>query len=237
MLVVELHDLRQDRKRRIVHDHASRLVLLGGVVSARIEWPHEPRALHVVPARHPVGYRVIYELRRVAVVRCLFRLELLQELVILFVVFLSVLSVLLLPVKPFSSLRLKVEQVAGVEPFQIQRLALLFNLRPVPAGQLRRSIVPDRVVAPLGVGQMVQPDAGNLVHAQLDGRQLPPVSLHDQVVLPDANGIIEPVQAYALFYLLDVRGLVLPGVALVRLQLPRVQVFDLQFHAPSSCSL
>ena len=228
MLVVELHDLRQDRKRRIVHDHAARLVLLGGVVAARIEWPNEPRALHVVPARYPVGYRVIYKLRRVAVVRCLFRLELLQELVILFVIFLPVLSVFLLPVKPVGGLRLEIEQVAGVEPFQIQRLAFLFDLRPVPAGQLRRAVVPDRVIPALRVRHVVQTDAWDLIQPQLNRRKLTTVALHNQVIVaPDANGIIEPVHSDALRDLLDVRLRVLAGVSLIRRQVVRGQVDDL----------
>ena len=233
MLVVEFHDLRQDRKRGVVHDHAVGLVRLFCVVAAGVEWPHEPGPLHAVPARHPFGYCVIYDLRRVAVVRCLFRLELLYKIVVLVVPVLFVLPVLLLPVKPVGSLRLEVEQVPGVEPFQVQRLALLFNLLPVPTGQLRRAVVPDGVVPALRVRQVVQADARDLVHVQLNGGDLPPVALHDQVIVaPNANRVVKPVHLDALFDLLDVLRAVLAGVPLIRCQVVRGQVNDLQFlHA------
>ena len=79
-------DLRHDGERRIINDHAALRVLLVQVVAARIERAHEVLAAYPVGLLDIAGDGVIHRRRRVAVVRGLLGLELLQELLVLLVI-------------------------------------------------------------------------------------------------------------------------------------------------------
>ena len=82
--------LGQDRERRIVHDDVVLLILHPFIVAARIERTHELVLLHFELIRYPVAYCLEDVVRCVAVVRCFLQLELLQEVIVLVIVFLSV---------------------------------------------------------------------------------------------------------------------------------------------------
>ena len=84
-LGVEGHDLGQNGKRRIVHDHGLRLVSLPPVVAARPKRSDEVRRVEPVLPRDPARYRVIDVFRRVAVVGCFLALELIDEALVFLV--------------------------------------------------------------------------------------------------------------------------------------------------------
>ena len=79
VLDVELAYLREDGERRIVHDHLAAAVIELLVVASRIERSHYLRWVDVVFGASPVLYDLVDLWRRVAVIGCLLRLELLLE--------------------------------------------------------------------------------------------------------------------------------------------------------------
>ena len=79
---VERGDFPDDRKGRVVDYHAPRGVAVCLVVAARPERAHDLAPAEVVFAHRPVAHRLVDVRRRVAVVGCLARLELVEEAVV-----------------------------------------------------------------------------------------------------------------------------------------------------------
>ena len=217
-VVVEVHNLRQYGKRWVVHHSAPCWVSKRLVVAAGIERAHERGAVYAVFVCHPVGDRIVYIVGRVAVVCCLFRLELVEKVVVLVVAILALCAVALLAVEPVRFAVVKVKLQPGeVNALYFQRSDLLLQLAEVPRGQFSRAVMPYRVLLALGVGEVVKANARHFLHAQFFRRNLPPVALDDDVVLaPDTDGVVESVREDGLLYLVDVVRRVPARVLLVR---------------------
>ena len=84
MCVVKVHDLRQDRKRRIVDNDRAVRIRHFLIVPARIERPHDGPPLQSVFPNRPRLHGLVHGRGRVAVVRCLLRLEFLNKRRVLF---------------------------------------------------------------------------------------------------------------------------------------------------------
>ena len=82
MLLVEPLNLRENRKRRIVHDAAAWRVILRTVIAARIERAHHVSSVNPILLRHPRGHSLIHVVGRVTVIRGFLRLELVEEFVV-----------------------------------------------------------------------------------------------------------------------------------------------------------
>ena len=147
MLLVERHDLGEDREGRVVYHHVGRFVLFPLVVALRDEGAHEVRLVQAVVLRHVVGHRLVDDRGRVAVVGGAFGLELSQELLILLVIFgkfarLHALLELPLPLLVFAHAvdRFGDGKVEGrqvqIDVFQFRRQFL-----EVPFGDLRGAII------------------------------------------------------------------------------------------------
>ena len=83
VLVVELHNLADYRERRIVDDDTVLLVLVPLIVSTGPERADHVVTLHTVHLADPVKDRLVYVVRREAVVRCFLRFELVDKLSVL----------------------------------------------------------------------------------------------------------------------------------------------------------
>ena len=83
MLEIKIHDFRQNRERRIVDNDASVWILRTLVVSAGKERTDDFSASQPVLCDRPVFYYLVNPRRRVTVVCCLLRFELVNELLIL----------------------------------------------------------------------------------------------------------------------------------------------------------
>ena len=81
-IVVEADDLRDDRKRRIVDDRASRRVVCLGVVLPRPERADDGSLVDIEPRHHPVHDRIVDVSGREAVVSRVTRLELVHEFLV-----------------------------------------------------------------------------------------------------------------------------------------------------------
>ena len=85
--MVELQYLAHNGEGRIIHNDVGRLIIFFLIVATRVERPHKVGAAHVILARHEIGHGFIHHVGRVTVVGGLLCLELLHELLILWVVF------------------------------------------------------------------------------------------------------------------------------------------------------
>ena len=85
--VVEAQDLRHDAERRVIHDHAALWVLLVLIVAARVERADELVTAQPVGLLHITDDGVIHRRRSVAVICGFLELELLEEFLVLFVLF------------------------------------------------------------------------------------------------------------------------------------------------------
>ena len=216
VVVVPVEDLRQDRKRRIVDDDAALRVFFLLIISAGIEGPDHLRPLHAVLVFHPAGDGLIDQIRRVAVVRRFLCFELVQKFVIFFVSFLPAVVQALVLLEPAVGHLIhpeaEVRHVVGRQVLDLQRQQV-----QIPARQLRRLVMRQRVGPPLLVGQIVEPDARDGLHSQLSGCHNAAVALdYDIIRTPDADRIPEAESLYALRDRSHVQRLVLPGVFLVR---------------------
>ena len=218
MVFVPLQDLRQDGKRRIVHDYLALAVFLVLIVSARIKRPHEVLPVQAEFLRHPAGYDVIHVLRRVTVVRGLFGFELLQEIVILFVPFLPCLSIFLLPLEPLV-IEVKSE-LRHVDVLDLRQLLLQVVHFPVALVEL---VVGKAQGRHLLFRQVFRPYARHGLHLQLHGRLVPSVADDDHPVFVQDDRLTEPELADAVRDLLD-----LPSR--VRFCVPLVRSYLFDFH-------
>ena len=80
VLLVKRHDLRNNRKRGIIDDDTAIGVCVPHVIAARIKRPYKIGAIQAVLLGNPFGNRIIHWLRRIAVIRRLFRFEFFDEL-------------------------------------------------------------------------------------------------------------------------------------------------------------
>ena len=136
----------------------------------------------------------------------------------------------------FGNLVLTLRQRCGFQEPEVRHVdiedALQLGVQKIriPGTQLRSLIVRQRVGPALLVRQVVEANAGHLVHAQLLGRLQAPVALHDQVLAPNANRVREAELADAGHDGLNVLVRMLPGIFLVRLQRRNRQILDMQLH-------
>ena len=77
---VKRADFRQNGKRRVIQHHSTFRVVVVLIISAGVEWPHDFVRVNAVLFASPVPYDRIHAGRCIAVVRGLFRLELLHKL-------------------------------------------------------------------------------------------------------------------------------------------------------------
>ena len=84
MRKVEFFDFGEDGEWRVVDDDAVFWIFCVFVIAARIKWTNYLRAfVKAVMLEHPLFYRFVNVRRRIAIVRCQFRLELINKRLVL----------------------------------------------------------------------------------------------------------------------------------------------------------
>ena len=237
MLRIPGDNFRQDRKRRIINHGAILRIRIILIIAAGIKRPHKTAFCYPIFLFNPPGNSIINELRRIAIVRGFLCLELVQKLVVFVVSLLPAGTVAVFAIKKTGTIpRAEIKHQPGqVDSVYLQPCDLLLQLPEIPRRQLSRPVVPDCVIPPLNLRHMIQPDARDLVQAHLQRGDLPPVTLdNDVLITPDADRIVEPVRRDAGLDLFDVLRVVPPRIVLVRRQLLRSKVNDLQLHLLSS---
>ena len=242
-LRVPCHDLRQNRKRRIVDDHRVRRIVKCLVISARPERAHEARALDAILYGHEVRDRVINRLRRIAVVGGLFRFEFVDEGLILrrflvksfrkrrltgFLVVCAFSALISLYGYRFAWLVLCcLFQQPEVEAFKIKAVQLDLQQLRVPLGDLAGFVVQDAVLPLLRFAEALDLADLRLVPAQLLQSLVSGVPGQDHACFVDDDGRAVPALPNTLRHC--VHGAVVPpGIAFIRLDFFKRQRLQLQ---------
>ena len=193
-------DLRKDRKRRIVYDDIAGVILFLLVVPPRVKRPDEVLGIKLVGVRDPLFHGVVNFLRRVAVVRCMLRLELIQELLILILTFLSFSRVAAL--KPFVQfLNIETEKAHIDLADRCQVKVQLFRKEP---GRHSCLVMHQGVGPALLVRQLIEPDAGRFFIPETPQRLIPAMTFDDEILIaPDSDRIVKAPAPDALHDLLD----------------------------------
>ena len=228
-LAVEIRDLANDRKRRIVHYHALRFVLVFFKISARIERSHEVFTLHAVFLLYPLDYGRIYQVWSVTVVRGLLGFKLLDELLVLFRLLIRIDVHPTLIVEPVLCLLLFRDLRPGDrQPARIKRkqghvqILDLHHLRAdhsrVPLRKLSDLIVCQPKCPDLFFRQIISDHTGHRLHPQLLCCLVSGMAADDLSVLLDDHRHLEAE-------LLDAVGHIVHGLVV----LPRVSAVWMQF--------
>ena len=216
MFTVEVQDLSQDRKRRVVDHDVHVLVVLFLIVAAGVEWPNELLPVELVLFSDPCRDGLINDVRCVAVVGRFLWLELVQELVVLVVPFFAAGVVAVLALEPGRRLGKVESGQADVKVEVVQFRELKVDCLAIPGTELRQPVVGQNVGATLFGRQSFDVDARNGLHSELLRSQDTSVARDDVVVLVYEAGIEESELFYAPRDLFDLFFVVDLCVSLIR---------------------
>ena len=227
-----VHDLGEDRKRRVVDHDVLRPVLLLLVVSARIERPPEVLPVDSVLLLYPCRHDLVNVVWSVAVVGRLLGLELLQKLIVFLVPFLTVAVPSLLPLEPLVVLLRQLLEAEGRHVDRLQLFELLPQRAEVPLRQLSGLVIRKPEGSDLLIREIVRDNARDLLHAEALCAFDSGVPAYHDAILIDDHRDLEAEVFYARGDGLD-RSVVVSRVVLVRDQLVDVFFDDLQHQTTS----